>query len=44
MDIDAVGYDLGWAIGTCGKDGQRAPVSDAQPTVRIKKLTLGGVI
>ncbi|MCX7760463.1 MAG: TldD/PmbA family protein [Hydrogenothermaceae bacterium] len=43
-DIDAVGYDLGWAIGTCGKDGQRAPVSDAQPTVRIKRLTLGGVI
>ncbi|MFN4308884.1 TldD/PmbA family protein [Sulfurihydrogenibium azorense] len=44
MDIDAVGYDLGWAIGTCGKDGQRAPVSDAQPTVRIKRLTLGGVL
>ncbi|MEZ0323281.1 MAG: TldD/PmbA family protein [Hydrogenothermaceae bacterium] len=43
-DIDAVGYDLGWAIGTCGKDGQRAPVSDAQPTVRIKRLTLGGVL
>ncbi len=44
QDIDAVGYDLGWAIGTCGKDGQRAPVSDAQPTIRIKRLTLGGVL
>ncbi|MCX7737840.1 MAG: TldD/PmbA family protein [Hydrogenothermaceae bacterium] len=43
-DIDAVGYDLGWAIGTCGKDGQRAPVSDAQPTVRIKRLVLGGTV
>ncbi len=41
-DIDAVGNDLGWAIGTCGKDGQGVPVTDAQPTVRIKKLTLGG--
>lgn len=44
IDTDAVGYDLGWSIGTCGKDGQRAPVSDAQPTVRIKKLTLGGIM
>ncbi len=42
-DIDAVGNDLGWAIGTCGKDGQGVPVTDAQPTVRIRKLTLGGL-
>ncbi|GAB6071952.1 TldD/PmbA family protein [Venenivibrio stagnispumantis] len=42
QDIDAVGYDLGWAIGTCGKSGQRAPVSDAQPTLRIKSMTIGG--
>jgi len=42
QDIDAVGRDLGWSIGTCGKDGQGVPVTDAQPTVRIKKLTLGG--
>ncbi|WP_121013110.1 TldD/PmbA family protein [Hydrogenivirga caldilitoris] len=42
QDIDAVGRDLGWAIGTCGKDGQGVPVTDAQPTVRIRKLTLGG--
>jgi len=43
QDVDAVGNDLGWAIGTCGKDGQGVPVTDAQPTIRIKKLTLGGV-
>ncbi len=43
MDVDAVGSDLGWAIGTCGKDGQGVPVTDAQPTIRIKELTLGGV-
>ncbi len=42
QDIDAVGYDLGWAIGTCGKSGQAAPVSDAQPTIRVKQLTVGG--
>lgn len=42
QDIDAVGKDLGWAIGTCGKDGQGVPVTDAQPTVRIRELTLGG--
>jgi len=42
-DVDAVGSDIGWAIGTCGKDGQGVPVTDAQPTIRIKQLTLGGV-
>ncbi|OGL41000.1 MAG: peptidase C69 [Candidatus Schekmanbacteria bacterium RIFCSPHIGHO2_02_FULL_38_11] len=41
-DIDMVGNDLGFAIGTCGKDGQGAPVADAQPTLRIKKLVVGG--
>jgi TldD protein len=33
--IDMVASDLGFAIGTCGKDAQGAPVSDAMPTVRI---------
>ena len=42
QDIDAVGSDLGWSIGTCGKDGQGVPVTDAQPTIRIKRLTVGG--
>ena len=42
MDVDAVGCDLGWSIGTCGKDGQGVPVSDAQPTLRIKSMVLGG--
>ncbi|WP_448588651.1 TldD/PmbA family protein [Thermocrinis sp.] len=42
QDVDAVGWDLGWSIGTCGKDGQGVPVSDAQPTLRIKSLVLGG--
>jgi TldD protein len=40
--IDMVGDDLGYAIGTCGKDGQGAPVADAQPTLRIPGLIVGG--
>lgn len=42
MSIDRVGRDLGFSIGTCGKDGQGAPVADAQPTIRIPELTVGG--
>ncbi|MBD3271255.1 MAG: TldD/PmbA family protein [Elusimicrobia bacterium] len=40
--IDRVGNDIGWGIGTCGKDGQGVPVADAQPTIRIKKMLVGG--
>ncbi|MBI3989550.1 MAG: TldD/PmbA family protein [candidate division NC10 bacterium] len=41
-DIDLVGSDLGFGIGTCGKDGQGVPVADAQPTLRIPNITVGG--
>jgi TldD protein len=44
MSIDRVGSDLGFSIGTCGKDGQGSPVSDAQPTLRIPEITVGGEI
>jgi len=44
MQIDCVGSDLGYAIGTCGKDGQGAPVADAQPTIRIPEMTIGGEV
>ena len=40
--VDRVGKDLGFTIGTCGKDGQGVPVSDAQPTMSIEELTVGG--
>lgn len=42
--IDMVGRDLGYGIGTCGKDGQGVPVADAQPTLRIGEpfITVGG--
>ncbi|MBI5561888.1 MAG: TldD/PmbA family protein [Deltaproteobacteria bacterium] len=42
MKRDMVGSDLGFGIGTCGKDGQGVPVSDAQPTLRIPEITVGG--
>jgi TldD protein len=44
LSIDSVGSDLGFSIGTCGKDGQGAPVSDAQPTLRIPEITVGGEV
>ncbi|MBI5209263.1 MAG: TldD/PmbA family protein [Elusimicrobia bacterium] len=40
--IDRLGSDLGWGIGTCGKDGQSVPVTDGQPTLRIPRLLIGG--
>jgi len=42
--IDAVGTDLGFSVGTCGKDGQRVPVCEAQPTLRIPKIVVGGTV
>ena len=40
--IDMVGADLGFSIGTCGKDAQGVPVTDAMPTVRIPEIVVGG--
>ncbi|MBC7335480.1 MAG: TldD/PmbA family protein, partial [Clostridia bacterium] len=40
--VDMVGGDLGFSIGICGKNGQGVPVSDAQPTMRIPSLVVGG--
>jgi len=42
--IDMVGNDIGFAIGTCGKDAQGVPVSDAMPTVRIPEMVIGGEV
>ena len=44
-DITMVADDMkldtgGW---TCGKDGQRVPVSQGMPTVLVSRLTVGGV-
>jgi TldD protein len=40
--IDMVGSDLGYQVGTCGKDDQAVPVADAQPTLRIQQIIVGG--
>jgi TldD protein len=40
--IDRVGWDIGWGIGMCGKEGQSVSVSDGQPTIRMPKLVVGG--
>jgi TldD protein len=42
--IDMVASDLGFSIGTCGKDGQGVPVSDAMPTLRIPDIVVGGEV
>lgn len=41
-NILMVGSDLGFGIGTCGKEGQGVPVADAQPTLLIGEMTVGG--
>ncbi len=40
-EIDMVGNDLHFIPGVCGKF-DHAPVTDAQPTTRIPKITVGG--
>lgn len=40
--IDRVGWDIGWGVGVCGKEGQNVAVSDGQPTIRMPKLVVGG--
>ncbi|MGB9735866.1 MAG: TldD/PmbA family protein [bacterium] len=41
-EIDRVGNDMGYGIGTCGKDNQGVPVADGQPTLRIPQIIVGG--
>ncbi|MCQ2592242.1 MAG: TldD/PmbA family protein [Treponema sp.] len=40
FDIDAVGTDLEFFSGTCGKNGQLLPTATGGPTIRVKKLTV----
>jgi len=41
-EIDMIGNDLDFGPGTCGKSGQLVPVTSGQPTLRIRKITVGG--
>jgi TldD protein len=42
MNIVGVGSKLVLDPGTCGKSGQGVPVTDGQPTLLIKNITVGG--
>ncbi len=42
-EIDMVGNDMGFFLGTCGKDGQSVPVTCGTPTMRINRMTVGGI-
>jgi TldD protein len=41
-DVDMIGNDMGFFLGTCGKEGQSAPVTSGTPTIKIRKMTVGG--
>jgi TldD protein len=41
--VDAVASDFDSRPGTCGKDGQGVPVSTGSPTLRIARMTVGGI-
>lgn len=42
FDIRAVGSDLHFLPGICGKSGQSVPVSDGQPSLLIGSMVVGG--
>lgn len=42
QSIDRVGWDLGFSVGTCGKENQDVPITDAMPTIRIPQIIVGG--
>jgi len=41
-DVEMIGNDMGFFLGTCGKEGQSAPVTAGTPTLKIRKMTVGG--
>ena len=41
-EVEMIGNDMGFFLGTCGKEGQSAPVTAGTPTLKIRKMTVGG--
>ncbi len=41
-NIKYIGASVGWDNGTCGKDGQGAPVSDGMPDTLLPGVVVGG--
>ena len=43
-EIGMIGNDMGFFLGTCGKDGQSVPVTCGTPTLKINRMTVGGIV
>jgi TldD protein len=41
-EVEMIGNDMGFFLGTCGKDGQSAPVTSGTPTLKLRRMTVGG--
>jgi len=44
MNIDAVGKEVKYGPGHCGKDGQWMRVTDGGPHIRVKNMVVGGAL
>ncbi|MBN1216507.1 MAG: TldD/PmbA family protein [Candidatus Lokiarchaeota archaeon] len=42
-NIDAIGNEIDFSDGMCGKGGQSVRVCDGGPHIRVKKITVGGL-
>lgn len=43
-EVELIGNDVGYFLGSCGKSGQSVPVTCGTPTLKIKRMTVGGVV
>lgn len=41
-EVTMIGSDMGFFLGSCGKEGQTVPVTAGTPTLKISKMTVGG--
>ena len=41
-EVEMIGNDMAFFLGTCGKDGQSAPCTSGTPTFKLKQMTVGG--
>lgn len=41
-EVEMVGNDMGFFLGSCGKQGQTVAVTAGTPTLKIAKMTVGG--
>jgi TldD protein len=41
-EVEMIGNDMNFFLGTCGKEGQSAPVTAGTPTFKLRHMTVGG--